>query len=419
MDITGAETINILATKSGGTVIFANLINNYNIALYITETIARQLDIRCADGYLESYDEFDFEIVREMAPYIQAAEEISGTDVKEADYPIGKKSQMMKTAGAQLTLMDDFICESKAMQQMMDEILTVSKYDCNVMVTGAPGAGKEMVADVIHKNSDRNLMPFIKVNCGSIPAETIEEEFFGKESGGKAKPKKGCLEKADNGALFLDDVEHLPQDMQIKLFRAIQDGEFYRVGGKEPIKTNVRIISATGSDIETEIDQDRFRRDLYYQLNVVKILVPSLHERGADIPGLVDYYLRDYGKKLKINRTISQDAVDYLCQCEWPGNARELENMIQKIMIGAKSEEITLIDVMREMHSDMFQSDFTGFQEEIDEDTEGVSLDTMVENFEKNIIRHALEKYGSTRKAANAIGISQTQLVRKKNKYGI
>ena len=420
VDINGAETINILATKSGGTVVFANLINNYNIALYITEAVSRQLEIRCADGYLEAYDEFDSEIVRELMPYIEDAEEATIAPRKGKDHPIGRKSQMMKTSGHRLTLMDAFVCDSNAMQAVVDEILTVSKYDCNVLITGETGAGKEMVANVIHKNSNRKVQPFIKVNCGSISPEVIEAEFFGREyHDGKTPPKKGFMEQADNGAILLDEIAGLSPDMQIKLLRALQDGEFYRVGGAEPIKTNVRIISATNRELEEVIDKGEFRRDLYYILNVVHIRVPSLRERVADIPGLVEHYLTDYSNRFEIKRTISDDAVDYLCQCDWPGNARELENLVQKIMIGAKSEEITLIDVMREMHSDVFDSNLAVYPDEREEDVEEVNMEVMVENFEKNIIRHALEKYGSTRKAAKAIGISQTQLVRKKNKYGL
>ena len=419
VDITGAETINILATKSGGTVVFTNLINNYNIALYITEAISRQLDVRCADGYLEAYDEFDFEIVRELTPYIEEAEEIIRRTDSEAEHPISKKSQMMKTAAARLTLMDDFIYDSNAMKMVVDEILTVSKYDCNVLVTGESGSGKEMVANIIHKNSDRKLQPFVKVNCAAISKEMQEVEFFGAEGGKKDGIKRGCLEQAENGTLFLDEIDALSPDIQIKLLRALTDGEFMRVDGTEPVKTSARVISATNKNIESRIDKGKFRRDLYYQLNVVHIKVPALRERKADIPGLTAHFLASYGKRFNMRRTISEDAVEYLCQSEWPGNVRELENVIQRIMIGATTEEISIIDAMREMHSDMFDVSLPGLTDEMNLESGEVSLDTMVENFEKNIIRHAMERYGSTRKAAKAIGISQTQLVRKKNKYGI
>ncbi|MBO4235171.1 MAG: sigma 54-interacting transcriptional regulator [Firmicutes bacterium] len=424
-DITGAETINILATKSGGTVVFANLINNYNIALYITEATSKQLDIRSADGYLEAYDQFDFEIVRELLPYVEEAEEQMLSLRDDPTHPITSKSMLSKDPGERHTLMEDLVCESRAMAAVMDEVLTVSKYDCNVFITGETGVGKEKIANIIHKNSTRKLQPFIKVNCASLPADLAELEFFGYEEtgdGSDRKPsnihKKGLLERADNGSLYLDDVTGLRPDMQAKLLRAIQDGEFYRVGGHEPIKTNVRIISTTNKDLEDVIEHDGFRRDLYYALNVVRLRVPALRERIADIPKLVQHFLSDYGNRFDLQRTISDDAVEYLCQCDWAGNTRELENVVQRLMISSKSDEIALIDVMREMHSDVF--DLSGASTSISLDDEyEVNLDVMVENFEKNIIRHALEKYGSTRKAAKAIGISQTQLVRKKNKYGL
>ena len=419
VDITGAETINILATKSGGTVVFTNLINNYNIALYITEAISRQLDIRCADGYLEAYDAFDFEIVREMTPYIENAEEIITSLGDDPAHPISKKSRMMKTAGARLSIMDDFVYDSNAMQMVMDEILTVSKYDCNVLINGENGTGKEKIASIIYKNSDRKLQPYIKVNCGSIAPELFESKIFGKEGGRRTDAEIGYLEQADNGTVFLDDIGEIPPEMQIKLLRAIQDGEYFRQGGATAVKMNVRIISASTKDLEELIEKDIFRRDLYYQLNVVRIKVPALRDRTADIPGLVDHFMKEYGEKFGIKRGISEDAVDYLRQSDWPGNVRELENFVQRIMIGATSEIISLIDVMREMHSDVFDPGMVGLTEELDENIEEVNMETMVENFEKNIIRHALEKYGSTRKAAKAIGISQTQLVRKKNKYGL
>lgn len=420
-DIPGAETINILATKSGGTVVFANLINNYNIALYITESISRQLDIRCADGYLEAYDEFDIEIVKDLVPYIEKAETADRNVDDDPSYPINRQTRLMEVSGMRQTLLEDFVCESRAMASVLDEIMTVSKYDCNVLITGDTGVGKEKVANIIHKNSNRKMQPFIKVNCASISPTLIESEFFGYEkgafTGASAAGKKGYFELADNGDIFLDEIGELQADMQAKLLRVIQDGEFFRVGGTVPIKTNVRILSATNRDLEDMIEEQRFRRDLYYRLNVVRLKVPNLRERSGDIPALVNHFLKKYGDKFEIQRKIDDDAVEYLKQCEWPGNIRELENMVQRLMISAKGEQITLLDVMRELHAEVFEStnlDFSSMQEE---SGKVMDLEKMVDNFEKNIIKHACEKYGSTRKVAKAIGISQTQLVRKKKKY--
>lgn len=422
-DIPGAETINILATKSGGTVVFANLINNYNIALYITESISRQLDIRCADGYLEAYDEFDIEIVKDLVPYIEKAETADRNVDDDPAYPINRQSRLMEVSGQRQTMLEDFVCESHAMATVLEEILAVSKYDCNVLITGDTGVGKEKVANIIHKNSNRKMQPFIKVNCASISPTLIESEFFGYEkgafTGANAAGKKGYFELADNGAIFLDEIGELQPDMQAKLLRVIQDGEFFRVGGTVPVKTNVRIISATNRDLEDFIEEDKFRRDLYYRLNVVRIKVPNLRERTGDIPALVSHFLKKYSDKFEIQRKIDEDAVEYLKQCEWPGNIRELENMVQRLMISAKGEQITLLDVMRELHAEVFETTGLDFSAMEPADGKVMDLEKMVNNFEKNIIKHACEKYGSTRKVARAIGISQTQLVRKKKKYEI
>lgn len=319
------------------------------------------------------------------------------------------------------TLLEDFVCESRAMASVLDEILTVSKYDCNVLITGDTGVGKEKVANIIHKNSNRKMQPFIKVNCASISPTLIESEFFGYEkgafTGANAAGKKGYFELADNGDIFLDEIGELQADMQAKLLRVIQDGEFFRVGGTTPIKTNVRILSATNRDLEDMIEEQRFRRDLYYRLNVVRLKVPNLRERSGDIPALVNHFLKKYSDKFEIQRKIDDDAVEYLKQCEWPGNIRELENMVQRLMISAKGEQITLLDVMRELHAEVFETSSLDFASMQEENGKVMDLEKMVDNFEKNIIKHACEKYGSTRKVAKAIGISQTQLVRKKKKY--
>lgn len=421
-DIPGAETVNILATRYGGTVFFANLINNYNIALYITESISRQLKIRNAEGYLEEYDEFDINIIKEIAPYLNQATVIENKVEDDVDYPLGRSIRSFELSGYRKSLVEDFICESTAMAVVLDEILRVAKYDCNVLITGDTGVGKEKIATIIQKNSNRRMQPFIKVNCAAIAKTLIESEFFGYErgsfTGANPSGKKGFFELADNGIIFLDEVGELPFDVQAKLLRVIQDGEFYRVGGSTPVKTNVRIISATNRDLEDAVNQKKFRRDLYYRLNVFPIRVPSLKERRAEIPALTKYFIKKYGEKFGINRTISEDALDYLKSRDWPGNIRELENVVQRLLITAKGESISIFDVMKEVHVDMFEylsKDDEG--EDLLDESREIPLDVMVGNLEKRIIKHAYEKYRSTRKAAKAIGISQSQFIRKKNKY--
>ena len=415
-EIPGAETINILATKPKGTVLFANLINNLNIALYITESISKPLDIRGAEGYLEGYDDFDIELVEELSAYLKDVEVIQTRN----DNAMEQMPNPYIRSMLDKTLMEDFVCRSKSMLKVVEDMTKVSKYDCNVIIFGDTGVGKEKAANIIQKNSERKLQPFVKINCGAISPTLIESEFFGYEkgafTGANATGKKGYFELANNGVMFLDEIGELPLEMQAKLLRVIQDGEFYRVGGTAPVKTNVRIISATNRNLEQYVEEGKFRRDLYYRLNVVPIKIPNLEERVEDIPVLVNHFLSKYGEKFGVKRGIAVSAMEYLMQKSWPGNIRELENTVQRLMISAAGEEITLMDVMREDHGDIFREDMTDGSSEVKTE---IDLQSAVDEYEKGLIRYACQKYGSTRKAAKAIGISQTQLVRKKKKYEI
>ena len=419
-EIPGAETVNILATRPGGTVMFANLINNLNIALYITESISKNLEVHGAEGFIEGYDDFDVEIVGEIAEYFENATFVK-IEKNEPEDDVNPYSRSL----LQNTMTEDFVFNSKAMKMVLDEILKVSRYDCNVIIFGETGVGKEKVANLIQKNSDRKMQPFVKINCGAISPNLIESEFFGYEkgafTGANSTGKKGYFEIANNGVMFLDEIGELPLEMQAKLLRVIQDGEFYRVGGTTPVKTNVRIISATNRDLEKFVEDGLFRRDLYYRLNVVPIRIPRLSDRPEDIPVLVNHFLSKYAEKFGTSRKINESAIDYLKQQPWPGNIRELENSVQRLIISSKGEDITLMDVMRETHGEIF-----GGNVEMDEGEESnngidkeLDLQSAVDEYEKGIIKYACEKYGSTRKAAKAIGISQTQLVRKKKKYEV
>ncbi len=418
-EIPGAETINILATREKGTVLFANLINNLNIALYITESISKELNVLGAEGYSEDYAGFDLEVIREIS------EDLSDVELAHDE----KSSQVEAEADAYSqslvanSMFEDFICNSKPMKKVLQDILKVSRYDCNVIIFGDTGVGKEKAANLIQKNSDRKMQPFLKINCGAISPNLIESEFFGYEkgafTGASNTGKKGYFEIANNGVLFLDEIGEIPLEMQAKLLRVIQDGEFYRVGGVSPIKTNVRIISATNRDLEKMVEDGGFRRDLYYRLNVIPIIIPRLSERREDIPGLVDHFLVKYGDKFGVKKSISPWAMDFLKEQPWEGNIRELENVIQRMIISSSGREITLADVIAEIKGEKAQDERTELMNDISGEEPEIDLETAVNDYEKGLIRYAIDKYGSTRKAAKAVGISQTQLVRKKKKYGI
>ena len=422
VDIPGSETINIVATKSGGSIVFANFISNYNMALYITEAVSRELRIMCAEGYINEYADFDFELVRELAPYIEGgliSREQRSSKSRQSVY--GRELQDIYRV-QNLSVTKDLIVSSAKMNAVLEDAITVAKYDCNVLITGDTGVGKERIASLIQRNSARKMNPYIKVNCASIAPNLMESEFFGYEkgafTGADSKGKKGLFETADNGVIFLDEVGELPLDMQAKLLRVIQDGEFMRVGGTTPIKTNVRILSATNRRLEDMVEQKTFRRDLYYRLNVFPINIPPLSQRRDDIPALIHYFIDKYNEKFGMSKYIDDDAVDYLTGHDWPGNIRELENTMQRLMISSKNDNITMMDVLKEMDDSIISTIKTQIPAE--EVVSGqASLTQMVDAYEKELIRTAWEEHGSTRKAAKALGISQTQFVRKKSKYGL
>lgn len=421
-DIPGAETVSVIGAKDGGTVVFANFISNYNIALYVTESISKDLRILCSEGYLGVYDEFDFNLVRELAPYIEDAL-ISRDKLKRKGYKSETEKQIFDHYNHyDISAADGFVAVSDKMHNVLDEIMSVSRYDCNVLITGDTGVGKEKVANIIQKNSTRKLQPFVKINCASISPNLMESEFFGYEkgsfTGADSKGKKGYFEAADGGVIFLDEVGELPFDIQAKLLRVIQEGEFLRIGSTTPTKTDVRIISATNRNLEELVEKNLFRRDLYYRLNVFPINVPSLNERPEDVPPLVDNFIEKYNEKFGISKYMDDDAKEYLSGRRWPGNIRELENVVQRLMIASAHDGITIVDVMRELEGETAGIRRMMPARDVGESCE-MDLVTAMEAYEKNIIRYACEKHGSTRKAAKAIGISQTQLVRKKHKYGL
>ncbi len=421
-DIPGSETINITATKSGGTVVFANFISNYNIALYITEAISRDLKIKCADGYINQYADFDFELVRELAPYFQGGLLHRDKRPGKGRQSLYQREMKERYRNQNLSVTRDFIVSSPEMNAVLEDAMTVAKYDCNVLITGDTGVGKERIASLIQRNSGRKVYPYLKVNCASIAPNLMESEFFGYEkgafTGADTKGKKGLFETADNGVIFLDEVGELPLDMQAKLLRVIQDGEFMRVGGTVPIKTNVRIISATNRRLEDMVEDKSFRRDLYYRLNVFPINIPPLSQRRDDIPALIDFFIDKYNERFGMDKYIDDDAVEYLTELPWRGNIRELENVMQRLMISSRNDNITTMDALKEMDDSILGAVRTEIPKE-DLEEGKVNLSQLVDAFEKEVIRSAWEEHRSTRRAAKALGISQTQFVRKKTKYGL
>ncbi|HEY8430096.1 MAG TPA: sigma-54 dependent transcriptional regulator [Sandaracinaceae bacterium] len=245
------------------------------------------------------------------------------------------------------------IGQSPPMLEVYQVIERVADTPSTVLITGESGTGKELIARALHENSSRAKKPFIRVNCAAIPRDLIESELFGYEKGaftGAVTSKPGRFELAHEGTLFLDEIGEIPVNMQVKLLRAIQEQEFERVGGIKTIEVNVRLVAATNRDLQEEIRKGRFREDLYYRLNVVQVRLPPLRERTSDIPLLVEHFIKRFRAKLKKEvRGVTDAAMERLLAHPWPGNIRELENVIERCLLFCDGERIDVGDLPPEL----------------------------------------------------------------------
>ncbi len=310
---------------------------------------------------------------------------------------------------------DDFIGESEEIKKIKDLIKIIGKSDSKVVIYGENGTGKELVARLLHINSSRVNYNFVEINCAAIPSNLIESELFGYEKGAFTNAftqKKGLFEIANNGTLFLDEIGDMPLEVQSKLLRVIQDGKFTRIGGVDLISANVRIIAATNKNLEEEIKKGNFRDDLYYRINVIPIYLPPLRARSEDIPLLIEYFLTRLKEKGELRiKEFDSDAIEFLKNYPWPGNIRQLKNIIERINLLTPSIEISKEFVQNILLLD-FNRNFNFDSEE--------ELKTLRENFEKEIIISRLKKYNyNITKTAQSLNIERTNLYKKLKKYGI
>ena len=308
------------------------------------------------------------------------------------------------------------IASSHSMFNVVQLAKRLSAVDSTVLITGESGVGKGLIAEILHKNGNRKNSPFVTVNCGAIPENLIESELFGYESGAftgsRSEGKKGLFEAAQSGTIFLDEISELPLNLQVKLLQVIQEREITKVGGVKKIPVDVRIISATNKDLHELVTENRFREDLYYRLNVVPINVPPLRERPEDILPLINKYLEEYNKKLNEHKQIDQNALAVLLKYDWPGNIRELQNIIERLILTCREDIITADELpgfIKETTNESGEEFSSG----------PMSLGNSLAKAEKKILSDALNKYKSTRAIAKALGISQPTVVRKLHKYGL
>lgn len=311
------------------------------------------------------------------------------------------------------------IGKTAAMQDVFDLVKKVADSPSSVLITGESGTGKELIAQALHNLSSRKDKPFIKVNCAAIPANLIESELFGYEKGaftGATNSKPGRFELAHEGTIFLDEIGEIPQETQVKLLRVIQEKEFERVGGLKTIKIDTRLISATNRDLEKGIKEGWFREDLFYRLNVVPVQLPSLRERKEDLPLLVNCFLEEFNKKLRKSiQRISPEIMESFSNYNWPGNIRQLENVLERMILLSSNDEITLDQLPSEVRNpSLLQSpDFKakGLKEVVKETTQ---------KMERDLILKALgETFGNVTQAAKHLGISRKSLQIKMKEFDL
>ncbi len=308
---------------------------------------------------------------------------------------------------------------SKPMREVLDLVDRVAPSTSNVLITGESGTGKELIAKAIHYASDRKNGPFISVNCMALNPGVLESELFGHEKGsftGAVAQKRGRFEMAHKGTLFLDEIGELSFDLQVKLLRVIQEHAFERVGGTKPINVDIRLITATNKDLKAAVQQGTFREDLYYRLNVVHINLPPLRERGEDIPILATHFLKKFSKENNKNITgFTPEAMQAITAYDWPGNVRQLENIIESCIVLSRNELIGIEDLPAELKDEKAQ-----YRSAVDLLPSEVDLGDTLEKIEAALIRRALVRSNFVQvKAADMLGISKSLLQYKLKKYNI
>ncbi|MDW7673815.1 MAG: sigma 54-interacting transcriptional regulator [Bacillota bacterium] len=303
----------------------------------------------------------------------------------------------------------DIITNSPKMKDLLELTWRIAQVDSTVLIRGESGVGKELLAKFIYQKSKRYKEAFIRINCGAIPEQLLESELFGYESGAFTGAKKGgkpgMFELADKGTIFLDEIGELPIGLQVKLLRVLQEQEFVRVGGLEPKKVDVRVIAATNRDLNELIAQGKFRDDLYFRLNVIPIEIPPLRERKDDIIPLIYSFLDTFSQKYGIKRSLAPETINMLVEYNWPGNVRELSNVVERIIVTSSDDIIKPAHLPKNIIESSSEIKFSN--------TSASNLKESVIQFEKLLIKKAIEEHGSTYKAADALGIDPSTLFRK------
>jgi DNA-binding NtrC family response regulator len=330
------------------------------------------------------------------------------------------ENHQLKSALHRKYQFDNIIGQSEAIHEVLSIIERVADSDSTCLVMGESGTGKELIAKALHYNSPRSNKPFIPINCGAIPNELLESELFGHMKGsftGAIANRIGRFEMADGGTLFLDEIGDMNPNLQVKLLRVLQERSFEPVGSAKTVYTNVRVIAATNVDLENAVDQGKFREDLFYRLNVIPIHVPALRERKTDIPLLLHHFIETFNRtRTRQLKAIAPDALELLMHYPWPGNIRELENLVERLAILKGSGTVEVADLPERYRKVTIAADPSA----VEIPTNGVDFNSAVDAYENALIMRALEKTGWNRnQAALLLRLNRTTLVEKIKKKGL
>jgi two-component system nitrogen regulation response regulator GlnG len=324
----------------------------------------------------------------------------------------------------------EILGQAPAMQEVFRAIGRLSQSNATVLITGESGTGKELVARALHRHSARAQKPFVAINTAAMPKDLLESELFGHERGsftGAQQQRRGRFEQAEGGTLFLDEIGDMPPELQTRLLRVLSDGSYYRVGGHQQIRANVRVIAATHQNLEHRVREGTFREDLFHRLNVIRLRLPNLRERSEDIPLLARHFLAASAKSIGVEpKRLSEDALAHLARLEFPGNVRQLENLCHWLTVMAPGQVVEVGDLPPEFRDDVpnTTSDWLGaLEQEVERRLfrgETGILDALSRQFERALIMRALARTGGRRiEAANLLGMGRNTITRKIQELGI
>ena len=392
------------------------------LLMFIISTILGYYIIRFI---LKPSEEF-IEKIKQTSVIENNIEEENNTDkvsdqIKEFSKIFDQVAQTIDVMDAE-KLFPKIIGKSNMIRQVFSQIIKVAPTESTVLIQGESGTGKELIAQSIVEQSERNKMPFIRINCAAISPSLMESELFGHERGsftGAIAQKKGCFELANGGTLFLDEIGDMPLEHQVKLLRVLQENKFFRVGGNAPIKVDVRIIAATNKELEISVKDKQFREDLFYRINVFPIFIPPLRARPEDIELLANHFL----KLAAFGKIFNPNAMEVLKTYNWPGNVRELENVIERAAVLAEDSSVVLINHLPTTMLNSLETLTNSFSEiavTATEEHKNLSLDEALKDIEKSLICEALKATNGVQiKAAKKLGVSQRSFWNKVKKFEI